>query len=203
MDTGSSGYSRRAGGGRGGGRGEHRHRATLEAEAIGTIHPGILVGSWLLQCLSHDVTQPSARGSPQTSSQAEGTLLARWEGQGVPRWGQELQPCSCPGMGICWKCTRLSSWVCPHNHRDQGSALIGSALPGTTSPRSQHQPDPPCPPQGLCQTAPARPAGNCSTWMHSRLQITQDRSNLSIPAWQSWRKPRQEHSCLTYIVNIL
>lgn len=30
-----------------------------------------------------------------------------------------------------------------------------------------------------------------------------DRSNLSIPAPQSWRKPRQEHSCLIYIVNIL
>lgn len=43
--------------------------------------------------------------------------------------------------------------------------------------------------------------GNCSTWMHSRL--TQDRSNLSIPAWQSWRTPRPEHSCLIYIVNIL
>lgn len=46
--------------------------------------------SRLLQCLSHDVTQPSARGSPQTSSQAEGTPVASWEGQGVPRWQQEL-----------------------------------------------------------------------------------------------------------------
>lgn len=107
------------------------------------------------------------------------------------------------GDWIFWKRTRLSSWVCPGNQRDQGSALIGSALPGTTSPCSQHQPGPPCPPQGLCQTAPACPAGNCSPWMHSRLQISQDRSNLSTPAWQSWRKPRQEHSCLTHIVNIL
>lgn len=96
-----------------------------------------------------------------------------------------------------------------HNHWDQGLALISSVLPGTTSPCSRHQLTPPCPSRGLCHfqgqpnrlqlpllgiAAPGNTPGSGSP---------SDRSNLSIPAPQSWRKPRQEHSCLIYIVNIL
>lgn len=85
MDTSSLGSYRRGGGGRG----EHRHRATLEATAIGTIHPEIPASPG--SCSASATVSPSPQlGSPQTSSQAEGTLLARWEGQGVPRWEQEL-----------------------------------------------------------------------------------------------------------------
>lgn len=96
-----------------------------------------------------------------------------------------------------------------HNHWDQGLALISSVLPRTTSPCSRHQLTPPCPSRGLCHfqgqpnrlqlpllgiAAPGNTPGSGSP---------SDRSNLSIPAPQSWRKPRQEHSCLIYIVNIL
>lgn len=96
-----------------------------------------------------------------------------------------------------------------HNYWDQGLALISSVLPRTTSPCSRRQLTPPCPSRGLCHfqgqpnrlqlpllgiAAPGNTPGSGSP---------SDRSNLSIPAPQSWRKPRQEHSCLIYIVNIL
>lgn len=95
----------------------------------------------------------------------------------------------------------------PSSQEIRACHLISSVPPGTTSPTSTlgaaliTSPMPAASPTpGAAQEALIAAVGDCTTWTCSRSPC--DMSNLFASAQLSWRKHRQEHSCLIYIVNI-
>lgn len=122
-------------------------------------------------------------------------------------------PAHPPGIGICSNQAQL---IC---HRRDGDGQLGviagdqSLSPNQLSPawdHLSHRRLAGCPhrqrhPGGFARSGAAREApiaavGNCAARTRSRSPC--DMSNLSTSARLSWRKHRQEHSCLIYIVNI-